>query len=116
MCHKNFEIRYTKIFLNRVFAEAREIIQKSLILDSSKFVDFFQMFGPLVSFSYYLVLVLCIFNKILKLLIFSGKIMTCLANINPNSKTFLGVKSLFVNQFLKFCGTFYDKRDKIIFV
>ena len=33
-------------------------IQKSLTLDSGKFVDFIQMFGPLVSFSYNLVLVL----------------------------------------------------------
>ena len=53
-----------------------EIIQTSLTLDSGKFVDLNQTFGPLVSFFYYLVLVLCIFNKILKLLFFSGKIVT----------------------------------------
>ena len=46
------------MLLNRDFAQAREIIQKSLTLDSGKFVNFIQMFGPLVSFSYNLVLVL----------------------------------------------------------
>ena len=61
------------MFLNRDFAKAREIIQTSLTLDSGKFVDFHQTFGPLVSFSYVLVLVLCIFNKILMLLFFPGK-------------------------------------------
>ena len=30
---------------------AREIINNSLTLDSGKFVDFIQTFGPLVSFS-----------------------------------------------------------------
>ena len=64
MCRKNFENRFTnknlmsKMFLNRDFAQAREIIQKSLILDSGKFINFIQTFGPLVSFSYNLVLVL----------------------------------------------------------
>ena len=37
------------------------LIQKSLTLDSGKFVDFIQTFGPLVSFSYNLELVLLIF-------------------------------------------------------
>ena len=37
---------------------AREIIQKSLTLDSGKFVSFIQTFGSLVNFSYNLVLVL----------------------------------------------------------
>ena len=58
------------MFLNSDFAQAREIIQTSLTLDSGKFVNFIQMFGPLVCFSYNLVLVLWIFNKILQLLIF----------------------------------------------
>ena len=51
------------MFLNRDFVQSREIIQKSLTLDSAKFVDFIQTFGPLVSFSDYLVLVLCILIK-----------------------------------------------------
>ena len=38
------------MFLNRDFAQAREIIPKPLTLDSGKFVDFIQMFGSLVSF------------------------------------------------------------------
>ena len=46
------------MFWNRDFAEAREIIQTSLTLDSDKFVNVIQTFGPLVSFSYNLVLVL----------------------------------------------------------
>ena len=46
------------MFLNRDFAKAREIIQTSLTLDSGKFPNFIQTFGPLVSFSYNLVLVL----------------------------------------------------------
>ena len=50
------------MFLNRDFASARELIQKSLTLEAGKFVDFMQIFGPMVSFSYHLVLVLCIFN------------------------------------------------------
>ena len=58
------------MFLNREFAQAREIIQKSLTLDSGKFVNLIETSGPLVSFSYNLVLVLCIFNKILDLLFF----------------------------------------------
>ena len=68
------------MFLNRDFASAREVIQTSLTLDSDKFVNFIQMFGPLVSFSYNLVSVLWIFNRILQLLFFSGKIVTSLAN------------------------------------
>ena len=46
MCRKNFENRFTnknlmpKMVLNRDFALAREIIQKSLTLDSGKFVNF----------------------------------------------------------------------------
>ena len=35
------------MFLNSDFAQAREIIQTSLPLDSGKFVNFIQMFGPL---------------------------------------------------------------------
>ena len=58
------------------FAKAREIIQTSLTLDSGKFVDLIQTFGPLVSFSCHLVLVLWIFNKILKFLFFPEKIVT----------------------------------------
>ena len=68
------------MFLNRDFAWAREIIRKSLTLDSGKFVNFIQTFGPLVCFSYNLVLVIWMFNEILKLLIFSGKIVTSHAN------------------------------------
>ena len=49
--------------------------------------------GPLVICSYYLVLVLCIFNKILKVLFFSGKIVTCLGN------SFYMQKSLLKNIF-----------------
>ena len=77
------------MFLYRDFAEAREIIQTSLTLVSGKFVDFNQTFGALVSFCYYLVLVLCIFNKILKLLIFSGKIVTSLGNNFPMQNSLL---------------------------
>ena len=51
-------------------------------------VNFIQTFEPLVSFSYSLVLVLWIFNKILELLIFSGKIVTSLAN-NFSMRKFL---------------------------
>ena len=40
------------------------MIQTSLTLDSGKSVNFIQTFGPLVSFSYNLVLVLLIFYKI----------------------------------------------------
>ena len=40
------------------------------------------MFGPMVSFFYYLVLILCIFNKILKLLIFYGKIVLFVLGFN----------------------------------
>ena len=89
----------------RDFAQAREIIQTSLTLDSGKRVDFIQTFGHLVSFSYNLVLVLCILNKILKLLIFSGKIVISLGNNtgtykNSYSKTFLET------DFQNVCGTF----------
>ena len=49
------------------------MIQTSLTLDSGKSVNFIQTFGPLVSFSYNLVLVLLIFYKILELFFFSGK-------------------------------------------
>ena len=52
--------------LNRDFAKAREIIQKSLTLDSGNVFNFIQMFGPLVSFSYNLVLVLWVINNILE--------------------------------------------------
>ena len=52
------------------------------------------------------VLVLCIFNKILKILFFSGKIMTSLGNNffmqKSYSKTFLDVKFLFVTRFSNF--------------
>ena len=64
MYRKNFEYRFTnknlmfKKFLNRNFAQARQIIQKSLTLDSGKFVNFIQIFGPPVSFSYNFALVL----------------------------------------------------------
>ena len=59
---KNFENRFTnKNFMSKNVSEkgfwAREIIQKSLTLDSGKFVNFIQTFGPLVSFSYSLMLV-----------------------------------------------------------
>ena len=46
MCRKYFENRFTNkklmsnMFLNRDFAQAREIIQKSSTLDSVKFVNF----------------------------------------------------------------------------
>ena len=36
---------------------------KYLPLDSGKIVDFIRTFGPLVSFLYYLMLVLCILEK-----------------------------------------------------
>ena len=74
------------MFLNRDFALARKIIQKSLILDSGKFVNFIQTFEHLVNFSYTLVLV---FNKILELLIFSGKIVSSLANNFSMQKSLL---------------------------
>ena len=95
------------MLLNKDFAYAREIIQKSLTLDSGKLVNFIQKFGPLVSFSYNLVLVLWIFNKILELLIFfPGKYWLPLLTIspckNPYSKTFLDIKFLFVYWFSKF--------------
>ena len=48
----------SKMFLNRDFAQAMEIIQKALTLDSGKFVNFIQTFGHLVSFTYNFVLVL----------------------------------------------------------
>ena len=77
------------MFSNRDFAWAREIIQTSLTWDSGKFVHFNQTSGPLVSFSYYLVLVLCSFNKILKPLIFSGEIVTSLGNNFSMQKSLL---------------------------
>ena len=49
------------LLLSTDFAHSREIFQTSLSLDSGKCVDFIQTFGPLVSFSYYLVLVLSFF-------------------------------------------------------
>ena len=119
MCRRTFENRFTntnlmsKMFLNKDFAQAREIIQASLTLDSSKFVNFFQTFGPLVSFSYNLLLVLWFFNKVLELLIFSGKIVTSLAN------NFSMQNSLLKNIFKMFAALFRTKgmlnHDKIIF-
>ena len=92
--------------LNRDFAYTREIIQKASTLDSGKFVDFIQTFGTLISFSYNLVLILWIFNKVLKLLFFPGKIVTSLGNNFSMQKSlfkkFLDVKFLFVNRFSKF--------------
>ena len=73
------------MFLSRGFT--REIIQTSL--DSGRFVNLNQTFGPLVSFSNYLVLVLCIFNKILTLLIFFEKIVTSLGNNFSMQKSLL---------------------------
>ena len=104
MCRKNFENRFTnkKLMSKNVFEMGFCIgkgdNKKSLTLDSGKFVNFIQTFGPLVSFSYNLVLILWIFNKILELLIFSGKIVTSLAN------NFSMWKSLFKNIFP--CYTF----------
>ena len=52
MCRKHFENQFTnkikrpKMFLNRDFAYAREIIQKSLTLKSGQFVKFIQTFRP----------------------------------------------------------------------
>ena len=77
------------MFLNRDFALAREVIQNSLTLDSGKFVNFIQTFGYLVSFSYNMVMVLWIFNKILELLFFSGKIVTSLTNNFSMQKSLL---------------------------
>ena len=72
---------------------ARELIQKSLGFNSGKVVVFVQTFGPLVSFLYYLKLVLFIVDKLSKLLNFSGKIVTSLADKFPMPK------SLFKNSF-----------------
>ena len=99
------------MLLNRDFAYAREIIQKSLTLDSSISVYFIQMFGPLVSFSYNLVLVLWIFNKILELLFFSRKIVTSLAkNFSmqkiPIQKHFGMLNFYLYTDFQNCCGTF----------
>ena len=65
MCRKNFENRFTnKNLMSKNAFEKGFCIgkgdnpKKFLTLDSSKFVNFFQIFGPLVSFSYNLVLVL----------------------------------------------------------
>ena len=91
---------------------------KSLTLDSGKFVDFIQTFGHLVSFSYYLVLVLCILNKILKLLIFSGKIVISLGNNTGTCKNSYS-KHFWKPIFKMFAAHFRTKRilnnDKIIF-
>ena len=75
--------------MNRDFALAKEIIQNSLTLDSGKFANFIQTFGHLVSFSDNMVMVLLIFNKILELLIFSGKIVTSLTNNFSMQKSLL---------------------------
>ena len=83
------------MFLNREFAQAREIIQKFSTLESGKFVKFIKTFGHLVSFSYNLMLVLWTFNKILEL-------ANNFSMQNHYSKTFLDVKFLFVNWFSKF--------------
>ena len=53
---------------------SREVIQKSLNKDSSKFWDFAQVFGPQLSIFYYLVLVCSILNENLKFIFFPGKI------------------------------------------
>ena len=58
------------MFLSRDFALTRVVIQNSLTVDSGKFVNFIQTFGHLVSFSYNMVMVIGIFNKILEHLIF----------------------------------------------
>ena len=64
LSYHDFENRFTnknlmsKMFLNTDFASAREIIHKCLTLDSGKFSIFIQTFGPLISFSCNLVLIL----------------------------------------------------------
>ena len=58
MCCKNFDNRLTnknsmsKNVFEQGLCMAYEIIQRSLTLDSGKFVNIIQTFGPLVSFSY----------------------------------------------------------------
>ena len=78
----------------------------------------------MVGFSYYLILVLCIFNKILMLLIFSGKIMTSLCNNFAMQKSLLknifGLLSFICKPIFKiFAAHFRTKgilnNDKIIF-
>ena len=99
MCRRNFENRFTnKNLMSENAFELGFCIGKGDNPKTFNFrfwqiVNFIQMFGPLVSFSYNLVLVLRIFNKILELLIFSGKIVTSLA------KNFFMQKSLFKNIF-----------------
>ena len=56
------------LLLSTDFAHSRVIFQTSLSLDSGKCVDFIQTFGPLVSFSYYLVLVLSFFGENFRLI------------------------------------------------
>ena len=113
VCAKNIKISskylnlYPKISSNRYFAEAREIIQKSLTMDSGKVVVFIQTFGPLVSFLYFWGFVLCILDTLFKFFNFSRKIVTSLILAvspckNPYSKTFLDINSLFVNRFSSF--------------
>ena len=66
MCHEHFENWFTnkkKINVQKCFCIAKGDYPKSFTLDSGKFVDLIQTFGSLVSFSYNLVLVLCVFNK-----------------------------------------------------
>ena len=99
------------MFLNKDFALAREIIQNSLTLDSGKFVNFIQKFGYLVSFSYNMVMVLWIFNKILDYF-FSGKIVTSLTNNFSMQKSLLknifGCSIFICKPIFKqnFCSTF----------
>ena len=81
------------MFSNRDFVWAREIIQKSLTLDSGNIVNFIQTFGSLVSISYNLVLVFWFLNKILELLIFYWENSDFLAT------NFSIQKSLFKNIF-----------------
>ena len=50
------------------------------MLNSSKFDDFVQAFGPYLSISVYLALI-GIQNEILEILFFSGKIVTSFGNI-----------------------------------
>ena len=64
LVHKHFENWFTNNNLTSKhvyewgFCIGKGDIPKSLTLDCGKFVDFIQTFGSLVSFSYYLVLVL----------------------------------------------------------
>ena len=96
--------------------------QKIFNFRAGKFVNFIQTFGHLVSLSYNLVLVLCIFDTILEFLFFFREIVTSLAyNFSMQKsllKTFLDVKFLFVNRF--FSALFRTKgmlnHDNIIFL